>query len=352
MKNKKVLIVVILIILALTAAVIIGMASSRKANKPQESEKPKVLFYRNPMNPEITSPVPMKDQMGMDYVPVYEEKAQAAGAKKGVYVSPEKQELVGIQKEKIGKQHLEREIRIVGRIAYDPELYVAQAEYLQALKAKDSTADSSLPVIKQQMDSMIAAAEKRLLLLGMNKDQIKELAQKGQPQRNLYLPEEGDKAWVYMTIYESDAGVINESLPVEITAVAFPGEKFEGKIAALTPVVDPVTRTINARAEIDNPGNKLKPDMYVDVIMKVDLGEALAVPEEAVVDTGERQVVFVAKPDGYFEARNVQLGEKARNYYKVLSGLSEGEEVVTSGNFFIDSESKLRSAVTKEEHNH
>jgi len=342
MKKKNILKVVFIVFVVLMAVMLASLAVHRKkGEKSQEPGNLKILYYRNPMNPAVTSPVPMKDQMGMDYVPVYAEKEQAAAGKTGVYVSPEKQELVGIQKEKIGKEHLEREIRTVGRIAYDPELYVAQAEYLQALKAKDSTADSSLPVIKQQMDSMIAAAEKRLLLLGMNKDQIKELARKGEPQRNLYLPEEGDKAWVYMTVYESDASVINEGLPVEITAVAFPGEKFEGKIAALTPVVDPATRSINARAEIDNPGNKLKPDMYVDVVMKVDLGEALAVPEEAVVDTGERQVVFVAKPDGYFETRNVQLGEKARNYYKVLSGLSEGEEVVTSGSFFIDSESKL-----------
>ena len=328
MKKKNIFIAIILMIL-------VGCA-------PKETNKPKVLYYRNPMNPQVTSPVPMKDQMGMDYVPVYEEKAQPAGANKGVYVSPEKQELVGIQKEKIGKQHLEREIRTVGRIAYDPELYVAQAEYLQALKAKDLTADSTLPVIKEQMDSMIAAAEKRLRLLGMSKDQIKELAQKGQPQRNLYLPEEGDKAWVYIAIYESDIAAVKEGMPVEITAVAFPGERFEGKIAALTPVADPVTRTLNARAEIDNPGNKLKPEMRVDVVMKADPEEALAVPEEAVVDTGERQVVFVAKPDGYFEKREVKLGEKAGNYYKVISGLSEGEEVVTSGNFFIDSESALR----------
>ena len=342
MSKKNVFIEIILIVLVMVSAAAIGTAAGRKVNKPQESVKPKILYYRNPMNPQITSPVPMKDQMGMDYTPVYEEKAQAAGADKGVYVSPEKQELVGIQKEKIGKQRLEREIRSVGRIAYDPELYVAQAEYLQALKAKDLTADSTLPVIKEQMDSMIAAAEKRLRLLGMSKDQIKELAQKGQPQRNLYLPEEGDKAWVYIAIYESDIAAVKEGMPVEITAVAFPGERFEGKIAALTPVADPVTRTLNARAEIDNPGNKLKPEMRVDVVMKADPEEALAVPEEAVVDTGERQVVFVAKPDGYFEKREVKLGEKAGNYYKVISGLSEGEEVVTSGNFFIDSESALR----------
>lgn len=342
MKKKNIFkIVFVIFIIFIVAIAVNSIGRSKKANKEEVASKPKILFYRNPMNPEITSSVPMKDQMGMDYVPVYEEKMEAAG-KSGVYVSPEKQELVGIQKEKIRKRHLEREIRTVGRIAYDPELYVAQAEYLQALKAKDLTVDSSLPVIKQQMDSMIMAAEKRLLLLGMSKDQIIELAQKGEPQRNLYLPEEGDKAWVYMTVYEYDLAAVKEGMPVEITAVAFPGEKFEGKIAALTPVVDPMTRSINARAEIDNPGNKLKPDMYVNVTMKVDLGEVLAVPEEAVVDTGERQVVFVAKPDGYFETRDVKLGEKAGNYYNVLSGLSEGEEVVTSGNFFIDSESKLR----------
>jgi membrane fusion protein, copper/silver efflux system len=122
----------------------------------------------------------------------------------------------------------------------------------------------------------------------------------------------------------------------------------------VTPVLDPMTRAVQARSEVMDSGHKLRPEMYVNVLIQVLLGEKLAVSEEAVVDTGERTVVFVALPDGYFETRAVKLGQKAQGYYEVLSGLKAGEEVAAAGNFFIDSESRLKSVSTSKEqkHNH
>ena len=139
---------------------ICGMSLVKKES-PEKREK-KLLYYRNPMNPEVTSPVPMKDEMGMDYVPVYEE--ETGGGETGVYISPAKQQLIGVKKEKVEKRHLTYEIRTVGRVAYDPELYVAQQEYLQALKVKGSTGDSSISLVKEQMQAFLEAAEQKLLL--------------------------------------------------------------------------------------------------------------------------------------------------------------------------------------------
>lgn len=320
-----------------------------KQPKTAKAER-KILFYRNPMRPESTSPVPKKDEMGMDYIPVYAEEAGAEAA--GIYISPEKQQLIGIQKEKVEQRKLVRDIVTAGRIAYDPELYVAQEEYLQALKMLKSTQSSVLASIVEQSNSLLSAAEKKLLLLGMSKEEIDELAKRGEAQENLYLPLSSDSVWVYLAIYEYEIGLIKDGMPVEVDVLAFPGETFQGKVVAIAPVLNPETRSAQVRVEIEDPEHKLKPDMFVNAKISVDLGERLAVPEEAVMDTGERQIVFVAKENGYFQSREVKLGNKGAGYYEVLSGLTEGEEVVSSGNFFVDSESKLKSVVSTEQHQH
>lgn len=316
----------------------VSTKAQHEGHADTEAKERKILYYRNPMNPEVTSPVPMKDSMGMDYVPVYEEEA-SPGA--GFYMSPEKQQLIGVTKEKIKKRKLTRQILTVGRVAYDPALYIAQEEYLQALKTQDELEGSS---IATQGKSLLEAAERKLLLLGMSKAQIEELAKQNKPQGNLYLPTTENTVWVYITIYEYEIGFIEPGLPVEIEAIAFPGEIFNGKISAITPVLDSVTRSIKVRAEVNNPDNKLKPEMFVNVKINVDLGENLAVPEAAVLDTGTRKIVYLAKEGNMLEQREVTLGQKAQGYYEVFKGLNEEDEVVTSGNFLVDSESKLKSA--------
>ncbi len=327
---------------------ICGMNLVKKEDSQQMSpgkvtSKPKILYYRNPMNPQVTSPVPMKDEMGMDYTPVYEQANAATGS--GVYISQEKQQLIGVKKEAISKRHLTHEIRSVGKIAYDPDLYIAQQEYLQALKTVYSTDESSMSLVKEQIQGLLNAAEQRLLLLGMNKSQIEDLIQKGKPEENLYFPQNSDTVWVYISVYEYEMGLIKEGLPVEADAIAFPGEVFKGKVMAITPVLDSQTRSARVRAEIKNTDHKLKPEMFVNAKIGVDLGEKLAVPETAVLDTGLRKIVYLVKQGDILEPREVKLGQKAQGYYELISGISEGDVVVTSGNFLIDSESKLNSAL-------
>ncbi len=330
---------------------ICGMSLVKKVSqgpKPKTEEK-KILYYRNPMNPEVTSPVPMKDSMGMDYIPVYEK--DAASETTGIYISPERQQLIGAKKEKVEKRRLARQILTVGSIAYDPDLYVAQEEYLQALKTAEATRNSVLASVSTQSNSLVESAKSKLLLLGMSKEQIDELAKRGRPQENLYLPLDSDSVWVYIAIYEYEIGLIKEGLPVEIDVIAFPGEVFKGKIIAINPVLNPMTRSIQVRAEIDNPEHKLKPDMFVNVRINIDLGEKLAVPEEAVLNTGTRTLAVVTSGSGDFYSKEVKLGQKAQGYYEVLEGLQDGDTVVTSGNFLIDSESRLQSAISSE-HKH
>lgn len=317
-----------------------------KDAKPKTGEK-KILFYRNPMDSNVTSSVPMKDSMGMDYIPVYAvsggQEEEGTSSVSGIYMSPEKQQLIGVTKEKVEKKNLISQIFTVGRVAYDPDLYVAQEEYLQALRTLNATKESALGSVTEQSKSLLSAAEKKLFLLGMSKEQIDELAKRGTSEENLYLPIASDSVWVYITIYEYEIGLIKEGLPVEINSIAFPGEIFQGKINGITPVLNPETRSLQVRAEIKNPGYKLKPGMFVDAKIKVDLGEKLAVPETAVLDTGLRKIVYLVKEGDMLESREVTLGQKAQGYFEVLDGLKEGDVVVTSGNFLVDSESKLKA---------
>jgi len=325
---------------------ICGMTLVKKEKaSAQKVGKNKILYYRNPMNPEVTSPVPMKDSMGMDYVPVYEGEQTKEEA--GVYISQEKQQLIGVKKEKVEIRNLVHDILTVGKVAYDPDLYIAQEEYLQALKTTEATKNSVLASVSAQSQSLLEAAEKKLILLGMTKEQVAELSKKGKPQENLYLPLNENTAWVYTTIYEYEIGLIKEGVPVEIEAVAYPGVKFRGKIVAIIPVLDSMTRSAQARTEIDDLEHKLKPEMFVNAKIKVDLGEKLAVPETAVLDTGMRKIVYLAKEGDTLEAREVTLGQKAAGFYEVLDGLKEGDMVVTSGNFLVDSESKLKGAIAQ-----
>jgi membrane fusion protein, copper/silver efflux system len=324
---------------------ICGMSLVKKepVDRPEgKTAKKKLLYYRNPMDPKSTSPVPMKDSMGMDYVAVYE--AQESGAGPGVYISPERQQLIGVKKETVAKRQLARQIMTVGKVAYDPELYVAQEEYIQSLKTVEATKNSVLASVSVQSNSLADAARKKLLLLGMGKEEIEELAKRKAAQENLYLPGSSDTVWVYLTIYEYEIGLVKVGQGVTLDVSAFPGEFFQGRVVAITPVLNSETRSLRVRVEVKDLEHKLKPEMFVNAKIEVDLGEKLAVPETAVLDTGIRKIVYLAKEDDMLEARQVNLGQKAQGYYEVLGGLKDGDIVVTSGNFLVDSESKMKGS--------
>ncbi|MDD5422015.1 MAG: efflux RND transporter periplasmic adaptor subunit [Candidatus Omnitrophota bacterium] len=281
--------------------------------------------------------------------PVVEDHSRLAGPT--VTISAEKQQLIGVKTEPVARKALTKVIRASGKVAYDPELVITQEEFIQAIKNEENVKDSPLADIIERAKSMTDAARNKLKLLGMSDDQISEINKTKKAQTNLYLPGRGEGVWAYVSIYEYEIGLVHPGDAVEIESVAYPGEIFSGKVVSINPVLDPITRTNQVRAEVANPDSKLKPEMFINAKIKVDLGEKLAVPESAVLNTGLRKIVYLSKENNTLESREVELGNKAEGNYEVLGGLGEGDIVVTSGNFLVDSESRLQIPVNSE-HQH
>ncbi len=308
----------------------------------------KILYWTDPMMPGFKSDKSGKSPMGMDLVPVYEEDTALQGGVPGeatFLVSPEQQQLIGLKTGRVVKKEMTKTLRTVGRVAYDPELVIAQEEYLQGVRTLERTKHAPIPEAYERAKGLVEASHRRLLRLGMSEEQIGELAKSNASQMNLFLPSKGESVWVYATLYEQDFSFVKEGVPATVETVSYPGKRFEGTVRSLDPVLDPTTRSVRARIEVPNPEGKLKPEMFADVLFRIPLGERLMVPAEAVLDTGMRKVVFVVHSSGHFTAREVTAGERTDAGIEILSGLTEGEEVVTSGNFLIDSESRLKAAL-------
>jgi len=146
-------------------------------------------------------------------------------------------------------------------------------------------------------------------------------------------------------VYEYEAPLLRVGERAMLTMAAHPGKEFSGRVSYVYPTLETMTRTLRARVEFANPGLMLKPGMYADVVIEAAAGKALAIPEQALLDSGTRKIVFVKQGEGTFVPREVTVGARAVGYYPVLTGLSEGEEVVSSPNFLIDSESRLQAAI-------
>jgi len=255
---------------------------------------------------------------------------------------------------------------------YSPELVSTQEEYLVALRAREGFMKSPFPEVASSGNSLAESARRRLKLWDISEDQIKALEQSGQPQKTLTLhsPYEGfllermvykgmnvmpgmalfkladlSVVWIYADIYEYELPLIRLGQVAVVKLTYLPAEIFTGKVIYIYPSLDPKSRTAKVRLEFPNPKGRLKPEMYADVSLKIDLGEKLTVPEGAVIDTGVRQVAFIDKGSGYFEPREVKLGVKVDDHYEVIEGLKPGDRVVTSANFLIDSESSFKEAV-------
>lgn len=255
---------------------------------------------------------------------------------------------------------------------YSPELVSTQEEYLLALRAKDTLGSSSLREISLGSASLLEASRRRLALWDISEAQIAELQKNGQPQRTLtfFSPISGfvikkdafegmkvmpDKelytitdlstVWVTADIYEFDLANVRLGQRATIALSYFPGQTFSGKLTWVSPVLDEKTRTTKVRLEFPNRDFKLKPEMYANVEIEVDGGRKLAIPDEAVLDSGIRKIVFVDKGEGRYAPVEVKLGGKFDNYYEILSGLSPGERIIASASFLLDSESRLTEAM-------
>lgn len=332
--------------------IICPICGTHIAGEAAPKKEKKILYWTDPMIPGYKADGPGKSPMGMDLVPVYEE-AQGAAASTGaspegyasILVTPQKQQLIGIKTALVTRKKLDKTIRAVGTIAHDPELYQAQAEYIQAIQAYERAKESQVPEIVDQSKRLVESTKIRLKHMGLSDELINGMAAWKEPEHGLLFAQPGEPVWMYAKVYEYEIPFIHIGQGVMVDVPSLPGETFKGTVRAIDPMVDPTTRTTRIRAQLDDPAGHLKPEMYVNVTLSINLEEALTVSQEAVFNTGTKQIVFVDKGEGLLEPRDVVLGAKTENDYQIQSGLQEGERVVTSGNFLIDSESRLKAAL-------
>ncbi|HUH04972.1 MAG TPA: efflux RND transporter periplasmic adaptor subunit [Kofleriaceae bacterium] len=339
---------------------------------------------------------------GMPLIPVTQEEVRTGVMR----IDHRRRQLIGLKTALVERRDLTLEVRAVGRVSYDetriaevalkydgwiqklhveqtgqavrkgqplftlysPELYTAQQEYLLALSQQATARDD---VGRARGEALVRGARRRLELWDVTKGQLAAIAKRGEPLQ--YLPVlapasgyvvakdvvEGaavkagqrlfriaalDRVWVEADIYEKDIPLVKVGQQAMVTLTHLPGRTFEGKIAFIYPYLDPSSRTSRARVELANSELELKPDMYASVELRVPLGERLVVPEAAVIYSGPRRIVFLDMDDDKLRPKPIEVGVKAGGYFEVLSGLAIGDRVVTSGNFLLSAESRLKAA--------
>ncbi len=255
---------------------------------------------------------------------------------------------------------------------YSPDLVATQEEYLIAKRGEKSLGSSQFVDVAQGSQSLLRSARARLKLWDISDDQIKKLDETGEisrtmtfyspingfvmdrkafphtaitPDMELYTVADLSNIWVNADVYEYEVPYVRVGQRASMELSYYPGKTYAGRVTFINPTVDPIARTVKVRLEFANPNFELKPQMFADVQLKIDYGTQVVVPQEALLDSGNEQTVFVAHDNGYFEPRKVKIGAKLEGKVVVLSGLKAGETIVTSGNFLIDSESRLKNAM-------
>jgi Cu(I)/Ag(I) efflux system membrane fusion protein len=350
-----------------------------------------------------TSLVPKKDPMGMDYIAVY---ADEEGDANSVKVSLDKVQRSGVRTEKVASLPITRSVRGVGTVEHDEallrivtvrsdgyiedlfvnktgqhvtegeplfrfysaQIQLAQADLVVALRAEG-------PSAKSDTSRNLSGAIQRLRNLDVPESRIEEVragltnprtidwaspatgdviaknvieGQRVVAGDELFRIADHSSVWVVAEVAESDAAAIKVGMPAAVTLRALPNEPHEGEVSFIYPeMMKMETRTVSVRIELPNPDGKIKTGMYADVVFRVGDGEApaVAVPDSAIIDSGTRQVVLVAKGEGRFEPREVKIGRRGEGHTEIVSGLEPGEEIVTSATFLIDAESNLKAAL-------
>jgi len=414
--NNKLVPVFLAAGLALVAGLGVGYWFAGSQAVMPQVEKAKAertpLYYRNPMNPEITSTVPAKDQMGMDYVPVYAEE-DPGGPAGTVRIDPVTAQNMGVRTATAERRSLAREIHTVGRVDYDeqritrlhpktqgwienlrigttgeainrneillsfysPQLVSSQQEYLLALRNLETLSGSPFEDVRRGAADLVDTSLERLRLFDVPAHQIEELkatrevkkllhihspakgiiinvgAREGQyvtPQTELYMIADLSAVWAFVDVFEEEMPWVSVGDEAEMRVAAIPGTTFKGKLTYIYPYAESKTRTIKARLEFQNENLMLKPDMFANVTIHASpRSDLIVVPSEAIIRSGLREQVFVVRDVGKFEPREVEIGVSSGSLTEIRSGIAEGEKVVVSAQFLIDSESSLREAAAK-----
>ena len=255
---------------------------------------------------------------------------------------------------------------------YSPDLVASQEEYLLALQGRKQMGESEFPEVARGSKDLLEATKRRFQLWDITDDHIRELEKTGkvlktlpihspitgtvikkealagahvEPGQELYTIADLSHVWILADIYEYELSFVKAGQKAAVTLSYDPDTLLTGHLGFIYPTLDPKTRTAKVRFELDNSDGKLKPDMYANVELRVNLGTRLAIPQEAVIESGQKQVVFLHHGGGRLEPRLIKTGVKTGEWSEVLEGLKEGEHIVTSANFLIDSESRLKSVI-------
>lgn len=347
-------------------------------------------LYRNPMGAPDTSPVPKKDSMGMDYIPVCEDEG---GPENGnvVKVSLDRVQRLGVRSEVVEERTMARTVRTFASVQYDerrqavvapkfggwieklyvnatgdvvtagqtlfdvysPELNVLQQEFMLS-RGTQSGAEGRLRNLDYPEGELekLRRGDRASRIIGVPAPEagtvVEKMAVKGmryQPGEVLFRIVDTSKMWVLAEVYEQDLAFVKVGDMAKVTVNAWPERSFPGRVIFIYPSVGKESRTAKLRIEVANPDGLLRADMAATVEIEAPLGRALAVPDSAVIDSGQRQIVLVERGEGRYQPVAVKLGARVPGYVQVLDGLKPGERVVTSATFLIDAESNLRAAL-------
>ncbi len=442
------------IVITAILSIVLGLAAGwfifRPASQAPSTGERKILYYRDPMNPQITSATPKKSSDGMDFVPVYDESSGIAGEKKiayyrdpmhpwftsdkpgkapdcgmdmvpvyegesdtkGIKIDPVTVQNIGVKVETAERRKLNKIIRAVGKIEFDerkiysintkimgwveklyvdytgkavrhgdplmelysPELVSTQEEYLQAIRYKKQLGRSSIEEARKGAEGLVESAKRRLLYWDISEAEIQELETRGVPKKTMtfYSPVDGivmekmvfkgmnvmagmdlykivdlSTIWIIADIYQYELPWVKVGQQAEVELSYLPGKTFRGTITYIYPMLSMETKTAKVRIEVRNTATlDFKPEMYATVkIASPVVVHAVAVPDQAIIRSGERNIAVIALGGGYFDPREIKLGVMAEGYVQVLEGIKEGEKIVVSSQFLIDSESNLKAAI-------
>jgi RND family efflux transporter MFP subunit len=442
------------IIITAAVSILLGLGAGwlvfHSGVKGDGSKERKILYYRDPMNAQITSPTQKKSSDGMDFVAVYAEQSRESGEKKiayykdpmhpwytsdkpgkapdcgmdlvpayegesdtkGIKIDPVTVQNIGVRTEIAESRKLTKTIRATGKVDYDetkvysvttkimgyverlyvdytgktvrkgevlmdlysPELVTTQQEYLQAIRYQKELENSSIEEARKGSEELVQSAMRRLLYWDIPESEIKALEERGTPKKTMTIvsPVDGivmDKmvlkgqnvmagmtlykivdlstVWILADVYQYELPWLEVGQPADIELSYLPGKAFSGTVSYIYPYLNMETKTVKVRIQLINtPNIEFKPEMYATVKLSSPLAiNAVTVSDQAIIRTGERNIIVVALGGGYFEPRDVTLGVTADGYTQVLDGLRAGESIVTSSQFLIDSESNLKAAI-------
>lgn len=385
---------------AAAPAALVGTADTAAASAaPAEQGGRQILYYRNPMGLPDTSPVPKKDSMGMDYIPVYaDDRPDDSGV---VAVSPARMQTLGVRTAPVELRTVDAAVRASGRIeiderrqvvvaprfegwierllvnavgdvvkkgqplftAYSPELQ-STGEELRIAERLASQSAAQDPLASESARRLAEATRARLRNLQVAGQTgarqvfhapasgvvLEKMAVEGgrfMPGEALFRIADLSKVWIIADVYEQDLARVQVGQRAQVTLEAYPGRGFAARVDYLYPTLDAATRSTRVRLELDNPEGLLRPGMFAQVALSAgDATPKVAVPTSAIIDDGERRVVLIALGEGRFKPQPVKLGARGRDVVEVLEGVAAGDRVVVSANFLIDSESQLKAALS------